>query len=106
MIRGDVTIASGKTVTLRGMVHGALTVQPGARLELPGMLIGDLTVEEGAHVWLYGMLRGQVVNHGGSVSYAAPRPLAIDLPQRPSCQHGRGCLARHDEQTCPPLAAP
>ncbi len=71
MILGDVTLAPGARVQLRGMVKGNVLVSSGAHVELLGMVKGDVTVEQGAHVRLAGMV-GQVINHGGSIEYAAP----------------------------------
>lgn len=64
-VGGNVTVAEGGKLYLRGAVYGDILVEWGGRLHIFGRVAGSLAVKRGAKVIHSGMLGGDAVNHGG-----------------------------------------
>src|SRR5436190_23379222 len=64
-VGGNVTIAEGGKLYLRGAVYGDILVEYGGRLHIFGRVVGSLTVNRGAKVIHSGVLGGDAINKGG-----------------------------------------
>lgn len=64
-VSGDLEIADGGKVYLRGNVYGNLTVSKGGRVHIFGQVTGDLTVTKGAKVIHSGIIGRDAINRGG-----------------------------------------
>ena len=64
-VGGNVTIAEGGKLYLRGAVYGDILVEYGGRLHIFGRVVGTLTVKRGAKVIHSGVLGGDAINQGG-----------------------------------------
>lgn len=71
-VSGDVEIANGGKVYLRGNIYGNLVVSKGGRTHIFGQVTGNLTVHRGAKVILDGIVGGNAINEGGRLYIEPP----------------------------------
>jgi cytoskeletal protein CcmA (bactofilin family) len=64
-VGGNVTVAEGGKLYMRGACYGDITVEYGGRLHIFGRVVGNLTVKRGAKVIHSGFLGGNATNEGG-----------------------------------------
>ena len=64
-VGGNVTVAEGGKLYMRGAVYGDILVEYGGRLHIFGRVVGTLTVKRGAKVIHSGVLGGDAINQGG-----------------------------------------
>jgi cytoskeletal protein CcmA (bactofilin family) len=64
-VGGNVTVAEGGKLYMRGAVYGDILVEFGGRLHIFGRVVGSLTVKRGAKVIHSGVLGGDATNKGG-----------------------------------------
>ena len=64
-VGGNVTVAEGGKLYMRGAVYGDITVEWGGRCHIFGRVAGSLTVKRGAKVIHSGVLGGNATNQGG-----------------------------------------
>ena len=64
-VGGNVTVAEGGKLYMRGAVYGDILVEYGGRLHIFGRVAGSLTVKRGAKVIHSGLLGGNATNMGG-----------------------------------------
>ena len=64
-VGGNVTVAEGGKLYMRGAVYGDILVEYGGRLHIFGRVVGSLTVKRGAKVIHSGVLGGDAINQGG-----------------------------------------
>src|SRR5262249_20429672 len=64
-VGGDVTVAEGGKLYVRGAVYGNISLEWGGRAHIFGRVIGSLTVKRGAKVIHSGILGGDAINKGG-----------------------------------------
>jgi hypothetical protein len=71
-IAGQVTVARGGKMYIRGSIYGNLILEDGGRVHIYGNVQGDVTVQEGAKVIVTGAVGGDVINNGGRVYVELP----------------------------------
>jgi cytoskeletal protein CcmA (bactofilin family) len=64
-VGGNVTVAEGGKLYLRGAVYGDIVVEYGGRLHIFGRVAGSLTIKRGAKAIHSGVLGGDATNEGG-----------------------------------------
>lgn len=64
-IDSGVTVNSGATFFIRGLVGGCLRVRKGAKAVVRGIVAGDVDVEEGGNVEIYGCVTGHIRDLNG-----------------------------------------
>jgi cytoskeletal protein CcmA (bactofilin family) len=64
-VGGNVTVAEGGKLYMRGAVYGDILVEYGGRLHIFGRVVGSLTVKRGAKAIHSGVLGGNAINEGG-----------------------------------------
>jgi len=64
-VGGNVTVAEGGKLYMRGAVYGDIIVEFGGRMHIFGRVVGNLTVKRGAKVIHSGVLGGDATNEGG-----------------------------------------
>jgi cytoskeletal protein CcmA (bactofilin family) len=64
-IGGNVTVATGGKLYLRGAVYGNLMVEKGGRVHIFGQVHGNVHLAEQTKVIHGGMVGGNIVNDGG-----------------------------------------
>src|SRR2546421_5506887 len=64
-VGGNVTVAEGGKLYMRGAIYGDILVEYGGRLHIFGRIVGSLTVKRGAKVIHSGVLGGDAINKGG-----------------------------------------
>ena len=64
-VGGNVIVAEGGKLYMRGAVYGDILVEYGGRLHIFGRVVGSLTVKRGAKVIHSGVLGGDAINRGG-----------------------------------------
>src|SRR6476659_6115371 len=64
-VGGNVTVAEGGKLYVRGAIYGDILVEYGGRAHIFGRVIGTLTVKRGAKVIHSGVLGGDAINKGG-----------------------------------------
>jgi len=64
-VGGNVIVAEGGKLYMRGAVYGDILVEYGGRLHIFGRVVGSLTVKRGAKVIHSGVLGGNATNLGG-----------------------------------------
>jgi len=66
-VGGNVTVAEGGKLYMRGAVYGDILVEWSGRLHIFGRVTGSLTVKRGAKVIHSGVIGGDVTNLGGRI---------------------------------------
>ena len=64
-VGGDVKVAAGGKLYVRGAIYGDLTVEFGGRVHIYGNVLGTVTVKKGAKLIHSGIVGGDLVNTGG-----------------------------------------